>query len=69
MNNLKSMPELGLIGKIRLKMNEWFSEPLGNPPTPDNTQTELKLPGKSPGASKHLRVLPGGRQNIRNKRG
>ena len=69
MNNPQSLPELGLIGKIRLKMNEWLREPLGNPSTPDNTQTELNIPGKSLDASKHLKVLPGGRQNIRNKRG
>jgi hypothetical protein len=36
--------ELGFIGKVRLKMNEWFSEPIGAPQVPDSTGTELKKP-------------------------
>jgi hypothetical protein len=43
---------LGWIGKARLKMNEWFSEPLGAPPVPDNTGTVLKKPEESFEASK-----------------
>jgi hypothetical protein len=36
--------ELGLVGEVRLKLNEWFSEPLGAPSVPDSTETELKKP-------------------------
>jgi len=53
--------ELGLIGKVRLKLNEWFSEPLGAPWVPDSTGTELKKPEESFEASKPQAVRSGGR--------
>lgn len=39
--------ESRLMGKVRLKLNEWFSEPLGNPPVKDTTETELKKPAET----------------------
>src|SRR5579885_516207 len=36
--------ESRFMGKVRLMLNEWFSEPLGVPPVQDSTETELKKP-------------------------
>jgi hypothetical protein len=52
---------LGFIGKVRLKMNEWFSEPLGAPPVPDTTETELKNPQESFVTSQPQALRSGGR--------
>lgn len=54
-------PELGLVGKVRLKLNEWFSEPLGSPTVPDSTESELKKPSKSFKTSPYQAARKGGR--------
>ena len=53
--------ELGLFNKVKLKLNEWFVEPIGEPPTPDNTSTELKKPSGSFGGERSRPDRAGGR--------
>jgi|ERR1035441_4861852 len=55
------IPDLGFVGKVRLKLNEWFSEPIGEPLVPDSTETELKKPFETFETSKFQANRKGGR--------